>query len=129
VKILYRPAFWEDVEDTMVYLARESSERLAVKWQEAVIAAVERIIKNPGRGHLRIDLHPEGIRALSMPPFRKHLIFYRWDARGRELEFYRLRHGAMNLPFLFASGERCGRRGIAFYRQGSKVLCLPIGKS
>ena len=90
----------------MVYLARESSEKLAVSWQDAAINAVERIIRNPGCGHLRIDLRPAEIRALSMRPFRKYLVFYRWDLEGRELEFYRIRHGGMNLSplFLFSGG-------------------------
>jgi plasmid stabilization system protein ParE len=83
----------------MVYFAREASEQLALKWKDAAISGVNRIIKNPGRGHLRTDLKPEGMRALAIPPFNKHLIFYRWSAS--EIEFYRIRHGAMNLPSLF----------------------------
>ena len=105
MKVLYRPEFWADVEETMVYLAREASEKLAVKWQHAVRNGVDRIIENPGRGHLRRDLKPEGVRAISVPPFHKHLIFYRWSDGDRELEFYRVRHGAMNLPPLFEFGD------------------------
>ncbi|HXP62618.1 MAG TPA: type II toxin-antitoxin system RelE/ParE family toxin [Dongiaceae bacterium] len=104
MKVLYRPEFWADVEETMVYLAREASERVALKWQDAVKSGVDKIIGNPGRGHLRRDLKPEGVRAISVPPFHKHLIFYRWSQEGNEIEFYRVRHGAMNLPLLFESG-------------------------
>src|SRR5882724_3187992 len=83
VKVLYRPEFWKDIEETMVYLAREVSEKLAVKWQQSIKTCVDRIIENPGRGHFRRDLKPEGMRALSVPPFHKHLVFYRWsDATG-----------------------------------------------
>jgi len=97
VKVLYRPAFWQDVEEIMVYLAREGSDRLALRWEGALMHGVDKIIKNPGRGHPRRHLKPKGIRALSMPPFGKHLIFYRWDETATVVEFYRVRHGAMNL--------------------------------
>ena len=105
MSVLYRPEFWTDVEETMVYLAREASEKLAIKWQEAVRSGVEKIIKNPGRGHLRRDLKPEGVRSLSIPPFHKHLIFYYWNDVNDGVEFYRVRHGAMNLPPLFEFGD------------------------
>lgn len=101
MRVLYRPSFWKDVEEIMVYLAREASEGLALKWQDAAIRGVNKIIKSPGRGHLRLDLKPAEVRALSIPPFHKHLIFYRWTATKNEVEFYRIRHGAMNLPPLF----------------------------
>lgn len=104
MRVLYRPAFWRDVEEIMVYLTRDASEGLALKWQDAALDGVNRIIKNPGSGHLRNDLKPAGVRALSMPPFHKHLIFYRWTATKNEVEFYRIRHGAMNLPPLFELG-------------------------
>ncbi len=89
----------------MSYLAREASERVARKWQQAVQKTVERIIANPGRGHPRRDLKPEGIRAISVPPFRKHLLFYRWSEADLTLEFYRVRYGAMNLPPMFPPGD------------------------
>ncbi len=85
----------------MIYLAREASETLAIKWQRAVRNGVDKIIHNPGRGHLRCDLKPEGVRAISVPPFHKYLIFYRLSTSENKLEFYRVRHGAMNLPPLF----------------------------
>jgi plasmid stabilization system protein ParE len=50
VKVLYRPEFWADVEETVVYLAREASESLAVRWQHPVKSGVDKIIENPGRG-------------------------------------------------------------------------------
>ena len=105
VKVFFRPQFWKDVEETMVYLAGEASESTAVRWQEAVMKSVARIVENPGRGHPRRDLKPECIRALSAPPFHRHLVFYRWDAEKSEIEFYRVRHGAMNLPPLFEAGK------------------------
>jgi len=105
VNVLYRPEFWTDVEETMVYLARDASEKLAIKWQDAVRIGVGKIVKNPGRGHLRRDLKPEGLRAVSLPPFHKHLIFYRWSEADNSVEFYRVRHGAMNLHPLFEFGE------------------------
>jgi plasmid stabilization system protein ParE len=85
----------------MTYFAREASEEMALKWQDAAVRGATRIIKNPGCGHLRRDLRPAGVRALSIPPFRKHLIFYHWVAAENKIEFYRVRHGAMNLPALF----------------------------
>lgn len=94
-----------DVEETMFYLAREASEPLAIRWQHAVKHGVDKIIQNPERSHLRRDLKPDGVRAVSVPPFHKHLIFYRWSDGDNELEFYRVRHGAMNLPLLFEFGS------------------------
>jgi len=85
----------------MAYLAREASERMALRWEDAAVKGVNKIIMNPGRGHLRRDLRPAGVRALSIPPFHKHLIFYRWTVAQNEVEFYRIRHAAMNLPPLF----------------------------
>ena|GEM_PF-482067 len=105
MRVVYRPEFWNDVEETMVYLAREASEKLALRWQDAALKGVNKVIKNPGRGHLRRDLKPEGVRSLSITPFSKHLIFYRWDPEKKEIEFYRIRHGAMNLPPLFEFSE------------------------
>lgn len=106
MRILYRPAFWRDVEETIVYLSREASIKVAIRWQDAAMKGVSRIINNPGRGHLRRDLKPEEIRALTIPPFHNHLIFYRWTVSKNELEFYRIRHGAMNLPRIFDFGGR-----------------------
>jgi len=105
VKVLFRPEFWNDVEETMVYLAGEASESTALRWQDAVMKSVAGIAENPGRGHPRRDLKPEGIRALSAPPFRRYLIFYRWNVEKGEIEFFRVKHGAMNLPPLFESSK------------------------
>ena len=105
MKVLFRPEFWKDAEETMVYLAREASEPVALRWRDAVMEAVARIAENPGRGHLRRDLKPEGIRALSAPPFHRHLVFYIWNAEKKEIEFLRVKHGAMNLPILFEPGK------------------------
>jgi plasmid stabilization system protein ParE len=105
VNVLFRPEFWKDVEETMFYLAREASESIAIQREEAVIKTVARVAENPGRGHPRGDLKPEGIRALSTAPFRRHLVFYRWNLENDEIEFYRVKHGAMNLTILFGSGK------------------------
>lgn len=89
----------------MFYLAREASEATALRWRDAVMRTVARIAENPGRGHPRRDLKPEGIRALSTPPFHRHLVFYFWDMETEEVEFYRVKHGGMNLPRLFESAN------------------------
>jgi plasmid stabilization system protein ParE len=103
VRVLYRPQFWSDLEETLFYFARESSEKTALKWDAAVRKIVERIIANPGRGHWRRDLRPGRIRAHSVKGFEKYLVFYRWSESDDELEFLRVKHGAMNLPSLFLS--------------------------
>src|SRR5438270_12790227 len=61
--ILSRPGGWRET---------------ALKWDTAVRQLVNRIIANPGRGHLRPDLQPEGVRANSVKDFEKYLLFYRW---------------------------------------------------
>lgn len=105
MKVLFRPQFWKDVDETMVYLAQEASEATAEQWHDAVMRSVARIAENPGRGHPRRDLKPEGIRALSIRPFHRHLIFYRWSMYKEEIEFFRVKYGGMNLPRLFESGQ------------------------
>lgn len=89
----------------MVYLGQEVSEQIAFRWWDAVMETVARIAENPGRGHPRRDLKPEGIRALAVPPFHRHLVFYRWNVEKEQIEFLRVKHGAMNLPPLFESGK------------------------
>lgn len=97
MKVFYRPKFDGDIEEIIVNLAREASERVALRWRDGVRATVERIVQNPGRGHPRPDLKPDGLRAGSVVGFESYLVFYRWAEREEVIEFFRVKHGGMNL--------------------------------
>src|SRR5688572_12577788 len=64
VRTVFRPQFWLDLEDGVVYLAEKASAEIAVSWHQEVMATVSKIERQPDLGRLRRDLRPEGIRSL-----------------------------------------------------------------
>ena len=102
MKTLFRPEFWIDLEKGVAYLAANASVQTAKAWHDNVLATVRLISDHPGIGRTRKDLEPDGVRSFRLGKFPKYLVFYRVTDTG--LEFFRVKHGMMNLPILF--GEK-----------------------
>jgi toxin ParE1/3/4 len=101
VKLIFSLVFETDFSSGVEYLAREASEEIARRWENAAYGTITQLQKHPSLGRLRRDLHPPGIRTFSVKYFPRHLIFY--IARENELVLLRVKHGAMNLHALFAT--------------------------
>ena len=99
MKTLFRPQFWFDLEEGVVYLAEKASADIATSWHEEVMAAVKKIERQPDLGRIRHELRPDGIRSLVLRRYPRYLLFYRLD--GDTIEILRIKHGMMNLPPLF----------------------------
>lgn len=95
----FRPQFWIDLEEGVACLARQASGATAVRWHAAVMETVQALTRQPGLGHRRRDLKPDGLRSFRLRRFPRYLVFY---LRGEEeVEFLRVKHGMMDLPALF----------------------------
>ena len=101
MKLVFSSVFETDFASGVEYLAREASEEIATRWEQAVYRTIEQLQKNPQLGRVRRDLRPAGIRTFGVKGFPRYLIFY--QAREQELVLLRVKHGAMNLHALFAT--------------------------
>jgi toxin ParE1/3/4 len=90
-----------DILEQADWYDQRPGQHLAKQWEEAVLAAIERLTENPHSGapcHFSKDeLH--GIRRISIPRFPKHSIFY--QAEKHDLMILRVAHGARDLETLF----------------------------
>ena len=103
MKILRRPRFLADLEDTADYLLSEAGDEVVARWRHALKSTIRLIRRSPQIGRLRHDLPIEGVRSFYVKGFPNWLVFYR-SGKG-QIEFLRVKHGMMHLPGLFG-GER-----------------------
>ena len=64
MRLIFRPQFWIDLEDGVVYLAERASPEIASRWHDEVMAQVKQVESRPDLGRLRRDLVPPGIRSV-----------------------------------------------------------------
>jgi len=92
-----RPRARLDVLEQATYLGEEATEELALRFVDAVDAALRRLADTPEIGRLRQFRSPRlaGLRSWPVPGFPKHLIFYRVDEDL--VDVIRVIHGARDL--------------------------------
>jgi toxin ParE1/3/4 len=92
-----RPRARRDVLEQAIYLGEEATEEVALRFVDAVDAALRRLADTPEVGRLRELRSPRlaGLRSWPVPGFPKHLIFYRVD--DDLVEVVRVIHGARDL--------------------------------
>jgi plasmid stabilization system protein ParE len=91
-----RPCFLLDLADELIWLNDKAGAEVAERWYAALLATIEFIEQNPHIGRGRKDLSPAGIRSWRVSGFPRWLIFYA-ITREKEIVFYRVRSGTMNL--------------------------------
>lgn len=91
-----RPRFLLDLAEELTWLKDHAGADVAERWYDALSATLEFIEKNPFVGRERKDLTPVGIRSWRVRGFPRWLIFYAVTSQ-REIVFYRVRSGTMNL--------------------------------
>ena len=69
MKIIYRPRFWIDLEEGVAYLAKNASPEIAQSWHGEILAAVNRLEKQPDLGRHRCICHIDAglIKSNPMP--------------------------------------------------------------
>ena len=94
-----RPRFLLDLAEELTWLKDHAGAEVAERWFDALITTIQFIEKNPFVGRERKDLKPAGIRSWRVRGFSRWLIFYGVTA-GKDVVFYRVRSGTMNLVVL-----------------------------
>jgi plasmid stabilization system protein ParE len=85
--------------EELTWLKEKAGADVAQRWYDALAGTVQFIEKNPFVGRQRKDLTPPGIRSWRVHGFPRWLIFYSATSK-RDIVFYRLRSGTMNLAAL-----------------------------
>ena len=91
--------FWADLERRVDWYRDHAGAEIAGRFVSAAQSSLTALCQTPGLGRPRFKTWPElsGIRSFRIqPPFHRHLIFYRFDAKSLFAE--RLVHGARDLP-------------------------------
>jgi plasmid stabilization system protein ParE len=99
LRILYAPWFDADNHLRVAWYAEKGGIIVAEQFISAVEETVKQLAENPNRGRRRYPRDPDladVYSVLVMPPFQKHLLFYRFNEDTLILE--RLIHGARDLP-------------------------------
>jgi len=89
-----------DIVEQADWYAAQSGRTLAERWEDAVTAAITRVLSRPNAGtpcrFQAAELH--GLRRTAIPGFPKHLLFYKFDCG--EVLVVRVVHGARDLESL-----------------------------
>jgi toxin ParE1/3/4 len=91
--------FLADLDAQFRWYEAEAGEGVALRYLRAVDRTVEGLAQQPDLGRPRHFAHPElhGLRScLVAKPYRRHLIFYRYDEAT--LDLVRVMQGARDLP-------------------------------
>jgi plasmid stabilization system protein ParE len=99
MRAVRRPRFLLDLAEELTWLRDHAGADVAERWFDALIATIHFIEKNPYVGRERKDLKPDGIRSWRVHDFPRWLIFFAVTSQ-KEIVFYRLRSGTMNLAAL-----------------------------
>lgn len=90
--------FWADLEQRVDWYRDNAGPEIAERFVSAAQSTLTALCQTPGLGRPRYKTWPElsGIRSFRiLPPFHRHLIFYRFDETSLLAE--RLIHGARDL--------------------------------
>jgi plasmid stabilization system protein ParE len=92
-----RPRARLDILEQAIYLGEQATEDVALRFLDAIAAAVQRLADKPDVGRLREFSNERlaGLRSWPVPGFPDHLIFYR--AHETVVEIVRVLHGARDL--------------------------------
>jgi len=103
-RVKRRPRARLDVLEQAIYLGEEASEEVALRFIDAVDAAVRRLAGTPEIGRRRefSSARLAGLRSWPVPGFEKHLIFYRVEEDW--IEVVRVVHGARDLSLALENG-------------------------
>ncbi len=91
--------FWADLERRVDWYRDYAGTEIAERFVYAAQSTLTALCQTPGLERPRFKTWPELSRIRSFriqPPFHRHLIFYRYDAKSLFAE--RLVHGARDLP-------------------------------
>lgn len=98
-RALYRSKYFSDDFDLQYrWYLENAGESVAARYLAAVLATLRDLLLQPGLGRRRNFRHPalQPLHSFRVqPPFRDHLIFYRYTER--ELFIERLMHGKRDL--------------------------------
>jgi len=98
MRILVRPAFYQDITREELWLLEHAGAEIADDWHEKLWTAIQFLEANPEIGRLRFDLDANGIRSWRVKGFERWLVFY--GRREDVLILFRVVSGTMNLPLL-----------------------------
>jgi plasmid stabilization system protein ParE len=96
VSVAKRPRFLLDLAEELTWLKDKAGAEVAERWYDALLVTVQFIEKNPFVGREPKDLSPAGLRSWRLRGFPRWLIFYAVTPK-KEVVFYRIRSGTMNL--------------------------------
>jgi len=99
LRVQYAPWFDADFHFRTAWYAEQGGDELAVRFVNAVEATVRKLAENPHLGWRPYPRDPDLAELHSVlvePPFRKHILYFRFTQE--ELFVERLIHGARDLP-------------------------------
>ena len=98
IKVL--PQAKVDFNEESVYLAREASAEVGIRFFDAVQDTFQSLLEMPGMGKLKLVNNPRlaELRQWPVSGFEKYLIFYRPTPTG--IEIIRVLHGARDIDHI-----------------------------
>lgn len=98
--VITAPSAERDLDDAFLYLAYEAGLPVAIRFDQAVEAAFQRIVELPGVGAPQEGRRPKtpgtgSVRMWRVPGFENYLIFYREQDDG--IEVIRVLHGSRDI--------------------------------
>ena len=101
-RIVLSDAAVADILEQSDWYQEQSGDKLAKRWESAVTSVVMRVVERPGAGALcnfkPAELHD--VRRISLAGFPKHLLFYEFKEKKKEILVLRVLHGARDLESL-----------------------------
>lgn len=99
LRVQYAPWFDADFHFRTAWYAERGGDELAVRFVNAVEATISKLAEHPHLGRCPYPRDPDLAELHSIlvePPFRKHILYFRFTPE--ELFVERLIHGARDLP-------------------------------
>ncbi len=75
MRICKRPRYLLDLAEELEWLKDKAGAKVAERWYQELLAAMEELKRHPQLGRQRSDLKPEGIRSWRIKRFPRWLIF------------------------------------------------------
>jgi toxin ParE1/3/4 len=104
-KVVFLPRALDDVRETAIYLALETSDTVAARFLDAAESVARTLAGAPGIGRLCSFRNPQlkDLRRLPVSGFDNWLVFYR--ASKERIEVVRILHGARDIDSIFEEDE------------------------